>query len=50
MYQKQAQKYRFSYDKNVKETQFQIDDLVLVKQVTWKGRYKIQIKWEPEKY
>ena len=28
----------------------QIDDLVLVKRVAWKGRHKIQNKWEPEEY
>ena len=38
------------YDKKVKGTQLQIDDLVLVKRVAWKGRHKIQNKWEPEEY
>ena len=28
----------------------QIDYLVLVKKVAWKGRHKIQNKWEPEEY
>ena len=50
MSQKQAQKYKLSYDKKVKGTQLQIDDLVLVKRVAWKGRHKIQNKWEPEEY
>ena len=50
MSQKQAQKYKLSYDKRVKETQLQIDDLVLVKRVAWKGRHKIQNKWKPEEY
>ena len=40
--QKQAQKYKMSYDKKIKGSQLQIDDLVLVKKVAWKGRHKIQ--------
>ena len=44
MFQKQAQKYKLSYDRKVKGTQLQIDDLVLVKRVVWKGRNKIQNK------
>ena len=34
----------------VKGTQLQIDDLVVVKRVAWKGRHKIQNKWEPDEY
>ena len=41
MSQKQAQKYKLSYDKKVKGSKLQIDDLVLVKRVAWKGRHKI---------
>ena len=36
--------------KKVKGPQLQIDDLVLVKRVAWKGRHKIQNKWEPSEY
>ena len=50
MSQKQAQKYKLSYDKKVKGSQLQIDDLVLVKRVVLKGRHKIQNKWEPSEY
>ena len=39
-----------SFDKKIKGIQLQIDDLVLVKRVAWKGRHKIQNKWEPEVY
>ena len=39
-----------SYDKKVQGSQLQIDDLVLVKRVPWKGRHKIQNKWEPGEY
>ena len=46
MSQKQAQKYKSSYDKKVKGSQLQVNDIVLVKRVAWKGRHKIQNKWE----
>ena len=48
--QKQAQKYKLSYDKKVKGSQLQVDDLVLVKRVAWNGTHKIQNKWEPDEY
>ena len=48
--QKQAQKYKLSYNKKVKGSQLQIDNLVLVKRVAWKGRHKIQNKWELDEY
>ena len=47
---KQAQKYKSSYDKKVKWSQLQVNDIVLVKRVAWKGRHKIQNKWEPSEY
>ena len=50
MSQKQAQKYKSPYDKKVKGSQLQINDIVLVKRVAWKGRHKIQNKWEPSEY
>ena len=50
MSEKQAQKYKLPYDKKIKGTQLQVDDLVLVKRVAWNGRHKIQNKWEPEEY
>ena len=46
----QAQKYKTSYDKNVKEPQLQVNDLVLVKIVAHKARHKIQDRWESEEY
>ena len=42
--QKQAQKYKSSYDKKIKGSQLQVNDIVLVKRVAWKGRHKIQNK------
>ena len=50
MSQKQAQKYKSSYDKKVKGSQLKMNDIVLVKRVAWKGRHKIQNKWEPSEY
>ena len=50
MSQKQAQKYKSSYDKKIKGTKLQVNDIVLVKRVAWKGRHKIQNKWEPSEY
>ena len=46
--QKLTQKHKLSYDREVTGTQLQIDDLVLVKRVAWKGRHKIQNRWEPK--
>ena len=46
----QAQKYKTSYDKNVKAPQLQVNDLVLVKIVAHKARHKIQDKWESAEY
>ena len=50
MSQKQAQKYKSSYDRKVKGSQLRENDIVLVKRVAWKGRHKIQNKWEPSEY
>ena len=50
MSQKQAQKYKSSYDRKAKGTQLKENDIVLVKRVAWKGRHKIQNKWEPSEY
>ena len=50
MSQKQVQKYKLYYDRKVRGSQLQTDDLVLVKRVAWKGRHKIQNKWEPDEY
>ena len=36
--------------KKVKGTQLKLNDIVLVKRVAWKGRHKIQNKWEPSEY
>ena len=46
----QAQKYKSSYDKSIKDPQLQEKDIVLVKVVAHKGRHKLQDKWEREEY
>ena len=46
----QANKYKTSYDKSIRGPQLQEKDIVLVKIVAHKGRYKLQDKWEPEEY
>ena len=50
MSQKQDQIYKSSYDRKVKGSQLKENDIVLVKRVAWKGRHKIQYKWEPSEY
>ena len=50
MSQKQAQKYKSLYDKKAKGSQLQVNDIVLVKRVAWKGRHNIQNRWEPSEY
>ena len=47
---KQAQKYKSSYDKGMKCPQLQVNDVVLVKIVAHNSRHKIQDKWELEEY
>ena len=47
---KQASKYKKSYDKSAKGPQLYENDLVLVKIVAHKGRHKLQDRWEPEEY
>ena len=34
----------------VKGSQLKENDIVLVKRVAWKGRHKIQNKWDPNEY
>lgn len=47
---KQAKQYKKSYDKRVRGQALSTNDLVLVKVVAWKGRHKIQNKWEEDEY
>ena len=45
----QAQKYKSSC-KSIKGPQLQEKDIALVKIIAYKGRHKLQDKWEPEEY
>ena len=39
-----------SYDKKVKGSQLQIDDIDLVKGLAWNSRHKFQNSWEQSEY
>ena len=44
----QQAKHRELYDEKCRGAELEVGDLVLVKQTTWKGRHKIQDRWENE--
>ena len=46
MAQKQQAKHRELYDLKCRGSALDVGDLVLVKQTAWKGRHKIQDRWE----
>ena len=50
MAQRQQAKYRELYDMKCKGAALDVGDLVLVKQTAWKGRHKIQDRWESGEY
>ena len=50
MAQRQQPKHRELYDMKCKGAALDVGDLVLVKQTAWKGRYKIQNRWESGEY
>ena len=50
MTRRQQAKYRKLYDQRCRGAELEVGDLVLVKQTAWKGRYKIQDRWESEEY
>ena len=50
MAKRQQAKHRDLYDQRCRGAELEIGDLVLVKQTAWKGRHKIQDKWETEEY
>ena len=50
MAQRQQAKHRELYDMKCRGATLDVGDLVLVKQTAWKGRYKIQDRWESEEY
>ena len=50
MAQKQQAKCRELYDLKCRGAALDVGDLVLVKQTAWKGRHKIQDRWESGEY
>ena len=50
MAQKQQAKHRELYDLKCRDAALEVGDLVLVKQTAWKGRHKIQDRWESGEY
>ena len=50
MAQRQQAKHRELYDMNCRNAALDVGDLVLVKQTAWKGRHKIQDRWESGEY
>ena len=50
MAQKQQAKHKELYDLKCRGAALDVGDLVLVKQTAWKGRHKIQDRWESGEY
>ena len=50
MAQRQQATHRGLYDLKCRGATLSVQDLVLVKQTAWKGRHKIQDRWEREEY
>ena len=50
MAQKYQAKHRELYDLKCRGAALDVGDLVLVKQTAWKGRHKIQDRWESGEY
>ena len=50
MIKRQQAKHRELYDQKCRGAELEIGGLVLVKPTAWKGRHKIQDKWETEEY
>ena len=50
MAKKQQAKHRELYDQKCRGAELEVGDLVLVKQTAWKGRHKIQDRWESKEY
>ena len=50
MAQKQQARHRGLYNLRCRGATLSVGDLVLVKQTAWKGRHKIQDKWEDREY
>ena len=47
---RQQARHKGLYDKRCKEAELGIGDLVLVRNTAWKGKHKIQDRWESDEY
>ena len=50
MADRQQTRHKGLYDRRCKGAALDIGDLVLVKKTAWKGRHKIQDRWDSDKY
>ena len=50
MAKRQQARHKELYDRKCRGAELEVGDLVLVKQTAWKGRHKIQDRWEDEEY
>ena len=50
MVKRQQARHKGLYDQKCMGAELKVGDLVLVKQTAWKGRCKIQDRWEDEEY
>ena len=50
MAKRQKARHRELYDQKCRGAELEVGDLVLVTQTAWKGRHKIQDRWESEEY
>ena len=50
MAQRQQARYRGLYDLKCRGAVLSVGDLVLVEQTAWRGRHKIQDRWESGEY
>ena len=47
---RQQARHKGLYDKRCKGTELDIGVLVLVRKIAWKGKHKIQDRWESDEY
>ena len=50
MPKRQQARHKGLYDQKCRGAELEVGDLVLVKQTAWKGRHKIQDRWEDDEY
>ena len=50
MAKRQQARHKGLYDQKCRDTELKVGELVFVKQTVWKGRHRIQDRWEDEEY